>query len=347
MKTLEKWSRSAPDLPLVTVWELNELAEYRGKQELFTHQSPQRLKALREHAIIESSVASNRIEGVEVAPSRVKDVVLGHGALSDRNEVEVRGYQTCLRRIHEGYEILPFSTETVLALHAGTRPEVWDSGALKTEDGEIIEKHPDGRVVVRFLPLNARDTPEAMAETCRLYQKLLREKQIPPLVLWAAANLDFLCIHPFRDGNGRVSRLLLLLTLYQLGYQGGRYISLEAIIERSKERYYQTLYESSQGWHEGKHDPWPYINYLLYSLKELYGEFESRYDKTSLERGGKTGAVLTALNRFDTPFHVQELSKQCPEVSLDMVRKVLKTEADAGRVICLGRGRNAKWRVIR
>lgn len=347
MKTLNLWTEHPPQLPLVTVWSLNELAEYRGKQDLFTRQAPQRLKALREHAIIESSVASNRIEGVEVDPERINEVVLGHGALSDRNEIEVRGYQASLRWIHQEYETLPFSLETTLAIHAKTRPEIWDSGLLKTENGEIIEKYPDGRVTVRFLPLNARDTPVAMVETCQRYQQLLRKKQVPPLILWAAANLDFLCIHPFRDGNGRVSRLLLLQSLYQLGFQGGRYISLEAIIERSKNRYYETLYESSQGWHEAKHNPWPYINYLLYSLKELYQDFESRYEQTTVSKGEKTEAVLNALQRFDFPFHIQELCKQCPEVSLDMVRKVLKDQAEEGKVTCLGRGKNATWQVIR
>ncbi len=347
MNTLKSFLQSPPQLPLITVWELNELSEYRGKQDLFSRQSPQRLKALREHAVVESSVASNRIEGVEVAPERVKDVVLGHGTLLDRNEMEVRGYQECLRWIHREHDRISFTPETSLTLHSKTRPGLWDSGQLKTEDGEIVEKHQDGNVTVRFLPLSARETPEALQGTCRLYAELLREKQVPPLVLWAAANLDFLCIHPFRDGNGRVSRLLLLLTLYQLGYQGGRYISLEAIIERSKERYYDTLHQSSRGWHEGTHDPWPYINYLLYSLKELYGDFEARYNHTSIEKGGKTEAVLKALERFDSPFQIQELWKACPEVSLDMVRKVLKDEAEAGRVTCLGRGKNAKWQRMR
>jgi Fic family protein len=344
MNTLKSWSQSPPQVPLYTVWELNELAEFRGKQELYTRQSPERLKQLREHAIIESSVASNRIEGVEVEPERVKPVVLGKTKLIDRNEIEVRGYQSALRWIHRDYEKVPFSLKTVLELHRLTRPDTWDSGRLKTEDGEIIEKHADGRTTVRFLPLAAAATPSGMEETCGLYAELLRDKTVPPLVLWAAANLDFLCIHPFRDGNGRVSRLLLLLTLYQLGFQGGRYISLEAIIERSKERYYETLRQSSQGWHEGAHDPWPYINYLLYTLKELYQEFSSRYEQTAVPRGAKTAAVLEALQRIDSPFHIKELWKLCPEVSLDMVRTVLKSEADSGRVTCMGRGKKAQWR---
>lgn len=347
MKTLELICREPPQIPTSTVWLLNELAEFRGKQELFARQAPQRLKTLREHALIESAVASNRIEGVEIDQQRVGTVIFGHTQLEDRNEQEVRGYQAALSLIHGQQTALALSPETILKLHALTRPETWDGGRFKDEDGEIIEKHPDGRVTVRFRPLPARETPAAIAQLCRLADRALREKQVPPLVVWAAQNLDFLCIHPFRDGNGRVSRLLLLLTLYHLGFTAGRYISLERIIEQSKARYYETLRASSQGWHEARHDMWPYVNYLLYTLKELYVEFQSRYEHTSLPHGAKTEVVRQAVQGFAGPFHITELHKQCPEVSLDMLRKVLKALAAEKAVACLGRGKQAQWRRIR
>lgn len=347
MKTLEKFGHEAPQIPIATVWLLNDLAEYRGKQELFTRQSPERLKKLREHALIESAVASNRIEGVEIDRKRVGTVVLGKGHLQDRNEQEVRGYQTALSWIHDDHNRIRLSAATIKKLHAMTRPGIWDSGKYKDDDGEIIEKHPDGRVTVRFKPLSAAETPNATKRLCDLFVKDIRNRDVPPLVLWAAFNLDFLCIHPFRDGNGRVSRLMLLLGLYHLGFSAGRYISLERIIEKSKERYYATLHESSQGWHEARHTPWPYVNYLLFSLLEMYRLFEQRYEQTDLPRGEKTEAVRDAVSSFAGEFHINELRKACPEVSVDMIRKVLNDMRLEGRVECRGRGKHARWSAIR
>lgn len=346
MKTLVNWIKTSPQIPLATVWLLNDLAEYRGKQDLFTRQAPQKLEKLREHALIESAVASNRIEGVEIDQQRVGTVIFGKSHLQDRNEEEVRGYQSALSWIHSKHAAIPVSPETVLRLHAMTRPDTWDAGAFKSEDGEIIEKHADGRVTVRFRPVSAKETPAALRTLCDTSARILLEKQVPPLILWAAQNLDFLCIHPFRDGNGRVSRLLLLLSLYQLGFSGGRYISMERIIEQSKVRYYETLKAGSQGWHEGKHDPWPYINYLLFTLKALYQEFESRYENTTLPLGEKTETVRLAVARFQEPFHITELHKQCPEVSLDMIRKVLQEMRQSNEIECLGRGKHARWQRI-
>ncbi len=346
MKTLEKFAHSIPTIPMATVWLLNDLAESRGRQDLFIKQSPQRLKKLMEHALIESAVSSNRIEGVEVDQQRVGTVVFGKSHLQDRNEEEVRGYQAALSWIHAENENIPISTATILRLHELSHPGVWDSGKLKEKDGEIIEKHPNGRVTVRFRPLSAVETPGATADLCRYTDILLKQREIPPLIIWAAQNLDFLCIHPFRDGNGRVSRLLLLLMLYHLGYRAGRYISLERIIEQTKDRYYETLQQSSRGWHDGQNDPWPFINYLLYSLKSLYQEFEDRYENTRLPLGEKTGTIRAAIMSFPAPFHIGELHKKCPEVSLDMIRKVLKDMQLRGEIKCLGRGKKACWTLL-
>jgi hypothetical protein len=347
MKTLELFVGEPPQIPTTVVWLLNDLAEYRGKQEMFARQSPERLKRLLEHAVIESAISSNRIEGVEIDGNRVGTVIFGRSQLQDRNEQEVRGYRAALSWIHQKPERIDLSSATVLKLHQMTRPEIWDSGKFKEEDGEIIEKHPDGRITVRFRPLAADQTPEAVECLCELFSRSLRDRKTPPLVLWAAFNLDFLCIHPFRDGNGRVSRLLLLLGLYHLGFYGGRYVGLERIIEQSKERYYETLFQSSGGWHTGAHDPWPYINYLLFSLKELYRQFEAGYEQSSLPLGEKTQSVRSSIAEFPADFHINDLRKACPEVSVDMIRKVLKDMRRDGIVECRGRGRYARWRVIR
>jgi Fic family protein len=175
-------------------------------------------------------------------------------------------------------------------------------------------------------------------------KKGIEERTAQPLILMAAFNLDFLCIHPFRDGNGRVSRLLLLLQLYHLGYEVGRYISIERIIEQTKDRYYETLEQSSQGWHEGRHDPWPYINYVLFTLKTAYREFEERVGNVKSPRGAKTELIETAVKAFAGEFTLGDLERSCPGVSRDMVRLVLRDLQKEKEVECLGRGPGASWR---
>ena len=166
-------------------------------------------------------------------------------------------------------------------------------------------------------------------------------------MLLAAFNLDFLCIHPFRDGNGRVSRLLLLLQCYHSGFEVGRYISLERLIEQNKERYYETLKQSSKGWHEGKNDPWPYINYLLSILKMGCKEFESRMGQVKSPRGAKTDLIETAVSNFGAEFTLSDLEKACPGVSRDMVRRVLRDLQKRQVVECLGRGPGAQWQKVK
>lgn len=219
MMTLKQFSRKIETIPVVASWHLAELGEARGKQELFTRQAPQRLKALREHAVIESAVSSNRIEGVEVDQDRIRAVVLGRAHLRDRDEEEVRGYQSALKLIHEQGNKLSVSEDTIRQLHKLTRGEIWDAGRYKSKDGDIIEKYPDGRERVRFKTVTAARTPAVTKELVVLWEECLRERWVHPLIAMAAFNLDFLCIHPFRDGNGRVSRLLLLLQCYHLGFR--------------------------------------------------------------------------------------------------------------------------------
>lgn len=182
-----------------------------------------------------------------------------------------------------------------------------------------------------------------MLQLMKDWQACLDERWVPPLIALAAFNLDFLCIHPFRDGNGRVSRLLWLLQSYQLGYEVGRYISFERLVEQNKDRYYETLEQSSHGWHEGTHDPWPYINYVLYIMKEAYREFIERVGETKTPRGAKTEQVLAAISAFSRPFSLLELEGRCPGTSRDMLRRLLRAEQQAERLECLGRGPGALW----
>lgn len=345
MNTLRQFATGRIAIPSSTAWYLAELGEFRGKQELYTRQSPQRLKALREHALIESAVSSNRIEGVSVDPSRVRDILAAPKPLfRDRDEEEVRGYRDALAWIHAESATIPVDEQTVKRLHAITRGQIWDAGLYKERDGDIIERYPEGRERVRFRTVPAAETPSCMADLMTDWRCCQDERWVPPLIALAAFNLDFLCIHPFRDGNGRVSRLLWLLHSYQLGYEVGRYISLERLIEQNKERYYETLEKSSQGWHEGRHDPWHYINYVLFILKTAYKEFADRVGETKAPRGVKTDQVLAAIQQFAGEFSVSQLELHCPGVSRDMVRRVLREQQAAGKVECKGRGPAAKWR---
>ncbi len=344
MMTLRQLAAEPPTIPTRASWYLADLAESKGKQELFIRQSPQKLKVLREHALIESAVSSNRIEGVEVDKSRIATLMFGKSALRDRDEEEVRGYRDALNLIHQNGAKLPISEATIKKLHKLSRGEIWDAGIYKEKDVDIIQTFADGRSRVRFKTLPAKQTPKAMAEMIELWQRGMREKWAQPLVLAAALNLDFLCIHPFRDGNGRASRLLFLLACYHCGIEAGRYISLERIIEDNKERYYEVLEQSSQRWHEGKHDAWPTMNFLLFILTQACKEFEERVGRLKAPRGEKTALVETAITRQPGDFSVSDLQNECPGVGVDLIRQVLKRQKDAAQLICLGRGPAAKWR---
>ncbi len=342
MMTLRLLSTKLDAVPLATSWMLEELGAARGKQELFTKQSPQKLKALREHAIIESAVSSNRMEGVEIDQKRLTAVIFGKPLFRDRNEEEVRGYRDALKLIHEQGAQLPVAEATILRLHKLCRGDIWDAGKYKETAEPIIEKFPDGRTRVRFQPAAAKDAKPFLVETVSLWRDCLRDKKVPPLIVLAGMNLDFLCIHPFRDGNGRTSRLLFLLQCYHLSYEVGRYISLERIIEENKDRYYETLERSSKGWHKGKHDPWPYINHLLFILKTAYKEFEQRVGQVREPRGAKTEQIIAAIARQSGEFRVADIQRACPGASVDMIRKVL-VDLRPG-VECRRRGPNAPYR---
>lgn len=182
-----------------------------------------------------------------------------------------------------------------------------------------------------------------MKQLISKWDTCLKQKKVHPLFVLAAFNLDFLCIHPFRDGNGRVSRLLLLLQSYHLGYEVGRFISLERLIEENKERYYETLEQSSQRWHEGKHDPWPYIGFILNILKTAYREFEQRMENSQNPRGEKTALITQAIRQSPEVFRIADIQRKCPGISVDMIRKVLKDLRDKKLAKCLGRGPASQW----
>jgi len=345
MKTLQMISEKRLHVPMSVSWYLSNIGRAQGLQELFTRQSPQKLKILKEHAIAQSAISSNRIEGVEIDQARIGTVIFGRPALKDRDEEEIAGYRDALNLVHSRGSDLAVSERTIRELHRLSRGNIWDAGEYKEKPVDIIERLPTGGERVRFRSVSPTDTPEYTRALVSLWRDQSRDRDISPVILLAAFNLDFLCIHPFRDGNGRVSRLLLLLTAYHVGIEVGRYVSLERLIEENKERYYETLHQSSQRWHQGNHDPWPYIGYLLFILKEAYGEFQKRVGELKAPRGEKTALVEAAIARQKDAFTVADIRNACPGVGVDLIRKVL-ARLKGNRVQCLGRGQSARWRLL-
>lgn len=331
-------------LPMSTAWVLNEIAQARGRQELFTRQSPQVLRALREQALIQSAESSNRIEGVTISPDRVQPLVLGRSPPRDRSEQDVQGYRLALNEIYNRHARLPITPEVMLRLHALCQAGSGDAGHFKRVDNELVQLVDGGPPLVRFRCVSVWATPAAVAELSALYRHAVEQEQIPPLIALGALVLDFLCIHPFRDGNGCVSRLLTLLALYHHGYEVGRYVSLEGLVKTSKEDYYECLYRSWQRWHEGRHDLTPWLNFFLGVLRRAYAELERRAAEMRSPRGAKTRLVEEAIASTPGEFGVAELERLCPGVSRHMIRLVLRELKAQGRVVCRSRGPGAQWR---
>jgi len=326
---------------------LRALGEHRGEQELFSQQVPEALETLRTVALVESTESSNRLEGVIAAPDRLRDVVLRDAAPADRSEQEIAGYRDALALIHDSAPHMPFSLNVIQQLHAMLyRYQPGTGGRWKATQNDIVERGRDGSITrVRFRPVSPVATPGAMEDLITQWN-LAHDRQREPLLMIPLAVLDFLCIHPFADGNGRTARLLTLLLLYRFGYTVGRYISLERVIEDSRDTYYEALEASSERWHEGQHDPFPWLEYWWGTLLRAYGEFRDRAGRLMTARGSKTALVEAAVERRLQPFAISELEDDCPGVSRDMVRHVLRRLRDEGRVQVRGRGRGARWEVI-
>jgi Fic family protein len=330
-------------IPISTNWLLNSIEEFKGKQELYTKQSPQKLEALKRHALIESSISSNRIEGVEIDRDRIDNVIFGKSPLKDRNEEEVRGYQKALKYIHEKYSRIEINSDSILKIHKLCKGDIWDSGRFKEKQIDITEIDISGRSRIRFKPPGPKESIPLLNELNSIYSELTLEETIPNLLISILYNLDFLCIHPFRDGNGRVSRLLLLLTLYRYNYEVGRYVSLEKIIEENKERYYESLEISSKNWEKGKNDFWPYINFILFVIKESYKTLDERIANLPNSKGNKSDLIYKFVENSITSFSVSEIKYNVPGVSIDLIRKVLKDLKKDGKIKNLSLGRDSRW----
>ena len=323
---------------------LRALGEFQGKQRLYIAQSPEVLTGLREIAVVESTESSNRLEGVVVAASRLKSLVLKNAVPKNRSEQEVAGYRDALALIHASAKEMPFSENVIRQLHGMVyRYMPQPGGNWKAANNDIIERHPDGRSRIRFRPVGAHLTPMAMTDLVDRFSQALDQHLADPLVLAPLAFLDFLCVHPFADGNGRMARLLTLQLLYHFDYSVGRFISLERIFEESKESYYETLEASSQGWHGAAHDTTPWLDYFWGALLRAYKEFEERVGTITRGRGTKGDRVRAAILARNLPFSISEVEQTCPGVSRDMVRLVLRTMKSENLIESTGKGRGAKW----
>ena len=323
---------------------LKWLGEYRGRQDLFRQRAPEVLASLRKLAVIESAESSNRLEGVTAPRERVEALILRPTAPTNRSEQEIAGYRDALNLIHESASEMTLTVNLVLQLHSLLYRFLPDAGGRwKMTQNEIVERNPNGSLQrVRFTPVAPVATPQAMDDLVAAYGRAIDDER-EPLVVVPLTILDFLCIHPFSDGNGRIGRLLTLLLLYHFDVMVGRYISLERVIEESKETYYEALEASSRGWHEGGHDPHPWMSYFWGILLAAYKEFEERVDAIKNARGAKTAMIEQAVRRRVRPFAISEIEAECPDVSRDMVRHVLRRMRSRGEIEVQGRGRAAKW----
>ncbi|MDO9584991.1 MAG: Fic family protein [Syntrophales bacterium] len=345
MKSLERSFLERQAVPLEFAGTLRLLGEYRGKQELYTRQTPQVLNAMKQVAIIQSAESSNRIEGILVEEKRLKPLLEKDSTPRNRSEAEVIGYKNVLSRIHTAYESFKISPDTILKMHRDMLSHTdLPAGKWKNRDNTIEERLPDGRWITRYVPVTARETPYYMNELCVIFNSLWEEGRIDRLLLTHTFVLDFLCIHPFTDGNGRVSRLLTVLLLHQSGYDVSRYISLERLIEESKESYYDVLNRASERWHEGGHAILPWWQFSLGILIGAYKEFENRVGIIRSSRGAKTAWVRDAIAQLPESFGVGEVVRACSGVSRPMIRIVLEALRKEGKLEVLGTGRGAKWR---
>jgi Fic family protein len=325
------------------------IGEYRGKEALFTQQSPQVLQALRETALIQSTESSNRIEGIVAPPQRIRDLVAQRTQPVNRSEQEIAGYRDVLNTIHTNFAEMPLTSNLVLQLHRDLFQFVpGGGGRWKATDNDITETRPDGTTVVRFKPLAAHRTPDAMARLHEGYCRTLDARTVEPLLLISAYVLDFLCVHPFTDGNGRMARLLSLLLLYRAGYEVGRYVSLEGVIEQTRDGYYDSLYASSQGWHDAQHTIVPWWEYFAgVMLVKAYRDFEDRVGVTGARRGAKRNMIRDAVNRLPNHFRYADLERALPAVSRPTIARALRELRSEGAVRCVKPGRDATWEKTR
>ena len=324
---------------------LTAIHEFKGKSLRIADEYADVLTKLIEMAKIQSTDASNRIEGISTSNERLQKIVKEKTMPKTRSEKEIAGYRDVLSTIHESHDYIPPRPSMILQLHRDLYKFTGSSigGSFKSSDNIIAEEHPDGTQTVRFQPVSAWETADCVAAVCTAYDDALHDGEIDPLALIPMFILDFLCIHPFNDGNGRMSRLLTLLLLYRAGYTVGKYISLEKLIADSKETYYEVLQESSYDWHGGQNDYAPFVRYMLGVVVAAYREFERRASLIVDSDISKPDRVREIIRDTLRPITKSEIMKQCPDISQVTVQRALSDLLKSGRIVKIGGGRYTKY----
>ncbi len=324
-----------------------QIHEYKGKQERFLRQKPVALDRLVEIARIQSTEGSNSIEGIRTTAPRLRQLIADKTTPRNRDEQEILGYRNVLDLIHESYEYIPVQPNYILQLHRDLLRYITLSfgGQFKSAPNEIDAILPDGSRATLFVPLAPYEVPEAMQHLCDALEHALAKSTIDPLILIPCFISDFLCIHPFEDGNGRMSRLLTLLLLYRSGYMVGRYISVEKAIADTKDAYYDALEKSDIGWHEGKNDPKAFIEYLLRIILSCYRELDQRISlaETSGAKSTSYDIVFAYAKRTIGPFSKRDALEACPSLGSSSVESALKRLVENGLLKRIGSGRKTRY----
>lgn len=312
-----------------------------GKQELYLKQKPEELEKLVEIAKVQSTEASNAIEGIVTTSTRIRQLVEEKTAPKNRDEQEIAGYRDVLNIIHESFDAIPLTQNYILQLHKILYSHMNNPMAGKTKNVQnyISATYPDGHAETLFTPLAPFETPEALDMICAEYNRVIGNNELEPLIAIPVFIHDFLCIHPFNDGNGRMSRLLTTLLLYRSGFYVGKYISLEAKIAKNKDLYYDALGQSQHGWHEGKEDVVPFIKYLLGTILAAYKDFEDRFALIETKHSALETVRLATQQKIGR-FSKQDIRELCPSLSLSSLEGALRKMVAGGELRREGNGKN-------
>ena len=324
---------------------LSQIHEFKGEQNLFIEAQSDTLTQLVEIAKIQSTEASNKIEGIFTSDERLKKLVTNKTTPRSRNEQEIAGYRDVLSTIHDSYEFIPVRPSIILQLHRDLYKFSGKSigGAYKNADNVIAEEDNEGNRFIRFHPIPAWETPKSIEALCDAFDDAIARNEADPLLIIPMFILDFLCIHPFNDGNGRMSRLLTLLLLYRAGYIVGKYISIEKVIETTKDTYYEALQSSSQGWHEEENDYAHFVRYMLGVILSAYRDFSSRVRVLTTSGMSKPDRIREIIKDTLGKITKTEIMQKCPDISQVTVQRTLNDLIKNGDIIKIGGGRYTSY----
>lgn len=324
---------------------LSQIHEFKGEQNLFIEAKSDTLTQLVEIAKIQSTEASNKIEGIYTSDERLRKLVINKTTPKSRNEQEIAGYRDVLSTIHENYDFIPVKPSIILQLHRDLYKFSGKSigGAYKNSDNVIAEEDFEGNRFVRFQPVPAWETPDAIEAICTAFDDVMSKNEADPLLIIPMFILDFLCIHPFNDGNGRMSRLLTLLLLYRTGYIVGKYISIEKVIETTKDTYYESLQNSSQGWHEEENDYAHFVRYMLGVILSAYRDFSTRVKVLTTSGLSKPERIREIIKDTLGKITKTEITQKCPDISQITIQRTLNELVKTGDILKVGGGRYTSY----